>query len=108
VDEFDGTPELRELLTALQTRVETLEAALGGSLPVTGMLGRLSAGEHAIAQGVLAGRTNQQIARDLRYSPKTVEWNLTRIYRKLGVRSRTELAVRLARDVGAPGLAAVS
>ena len=25
--------------------------------------------------------------------PKTVEWNLTRIYRKLNVRSRTELAV---------------
>jgi DNA-binding CsgD family transcriptional regulator len=27
-------------------------------------------------------------------SAKTVEWNLTRIYRKLGVRSRTELAAR--------------
>ncbi len=25
-------------------------------------------------------------------SPKTVEWNLSKIYRKLGVRSRTELA----------------
>jgi DNA-binding CsgD family transcriptional regulator len=28
----------------------------------------------------------------LHLSPKTVEWNLTRIYRKVGVRSRTELA----------------
>jgi DNA-binding CsgD family transcriptional regulator len=25
--------------------------------------------------------------------PKTVEWNLTKIYRKLNVRTRTELAV---------------
>jgi DNA-binding CsgD family transcriptional regulator len=107
VDEPHGTRDLCELLVALQARVETLEAVLG-SLPVTGTLGRLSAGEHAIAQRVLAGRTNQQIARDLRYSPKTVEWNLTRIYRKLGVRSRTELAVRLAREVARPGLAAVS
>jgi hypothetical protein len=30
-------------------------------------------------------------------SPKTIEWNLSKIYRKLGVRSRTELAAKLAR-----------
>ena len=96
-------------LVELQRRVELLEAALvGSSLPVTGALGRLSAAEHAIAQRVLAGRTNEQIARELHYSPKTVEWTLTKVYRKLHVRSRTELAVRLARETTSPGLAAVS
>ncbi len=29
-------------------------------------------------------------------SPKTVKWNLSKVYRKLGVRSRTELAAALA------------
>jgi DNA-binding CsgD family transcriptional regulator len=29
-------------------------------------------------------------------SPKTVQWNLSKIYRKLGVRSRAELAATLA------------
>jgi DNA-binding CsgD family transcriptional regulator len=28
-------------------------------------------------------------------SPKTVEWNLSKIYRKLGVRGRGELAAKL-------------
>jgi DNA-binding CsgD family transcriptional regulator len=41
-------------------------------------------------------RRNDEIARELHLSPKTVEWNLTRIYRKLGVRSRTELAALLS------------
>jgi DNA-binding NarL/FixJ family response regulator len=95
-------PSIADLLGGLrdlQRRVETLEAALAGDeLPVTGALGRLSAGEHAIARCVLAGQTNEQIARRLHYSPKTIEWALTKIYRKLHVRSRTELAVRLARE----------
>jgi DNA-binding CsgD family transcriptional regulator len=30
-------------------------------------------------------------------SPKTVEWNLSKVYRKLHVRSRTELAAKSAR-----------
>jgi DNA-binding NarL/FixJ family response regulator len=32
------------------------------------------------------------VALALHLSPRTVEWNLSKIYRKLGVRSRTELA----------------
>jgi ATP/maltotriose-dependent transcriptional regulator MalT len=48
--------------------------------------------ERQIAELVAAGATNDETARRLFMSPKTVEWNLSRIYRKLGVRSRTELA----------------
>jgi DNA-binding CsgD family transcriptional regulator len=48
--------------------------------------------EQRIAALVTEGCTNGQIAARLSLSPKTVEANLTRTYRKLGVRSRTELA----------------
>jgi DNA-binding NarL/FixJ family response regulator len=40
---------------------------------------------------VADGATNQEAASTLFLSVKTVEWNLSRVYRKLGIRSRTEL-----------------
>jgi len=52
----------------------------------------LSATEERIVELARSGRTNREIAEALSLSPKTVEWNLSKIYRKLGVRSRTELA----------------
>ena len=39
------------------------------------------------------GRTNQETAETLYLSVKTVDFHLQNIYRKLGLRSRTELAV---------------
>ncbi|MBV9334460.1 MAG: AAA family ATPase [Solirubrobacterales bacterium] len=54
--------------------------------------GSLSATEEAIARLVAAGRTNREAAVALHLSPRTIEWNLSKLYRKLGVRSRTELA----------------
>jgi DNA-binding NarL/FixJ family response regulator len=56
----------------------------------------LSETERLIAQAVVAGRRNGQVAEDLHLSPHTVAWNLTKIYRKLGVGSRTELAAVMA------------
>ena len=57
--------------------------------------------EDRVARLAADGLTNGQIAERLFLSPKTVEVNLTRIYRKLGVR-RAALATRLAElgDVG--------
>ena len=52
----------------------------------------LSAAEHQVVELVRAGRTNREIAETLHLSPKTVESNLSKVYRKLGVRSRAELA----------------
>lgn len=48
--------------------------------------------ERRIADLVSAGQTNPEIAATLYISVKTVEANLTRIYRKLGLRSRIDLA----------------
>ncbi len=48
--------------------------------------------EHRIADLVALGRRNREIAGELFISVATVEAHLTRIYRKLGVRSRTELS----------------
>ena len=59
----------------------------------------LSATETEIIELVVAGRSNKEVAQALHLSPKTVEWNLSKVYRKLGVHSRTELAAnRPARD----------
>ena len=48
--------------------------------------------ERQIAELVVQGRTNREVADALFVSVHTVEANLKRIYRKLGIRSRTELA----------------
>jgi DNA-binding CsgD family transcriptional regulator len=45
---------------------------------------------------VAAGHTNREVAAELFLTVHTVEKALTRIYSKLGVRSRAELARRLA------------
>ncbi len=60
--------------------------------------GGLTATEETIARLVGAGLTNRDIADRTFLSPKTVEANLTRIYRKVGVRSRAGLASRFATD----------
>jgi DNA-binding CsgD family transcriptional regulator len=57
----------------------------------------LSQRERSIAELVAEGRSNKEVAAALYVSPKTVENNLSRIYAKLGVRSRTELARALQR-----------
>jgi DNA-binding CsgD family transcriptional regulator len=44
---------------------------------------------------VAEGRTNREVAEALFVSVHTVEANLKRVYRKLDVRSRTELARKL-------------
>jgi len=60
----------------------------------------LTATEERVASLVAQGNTNQQVADALFMSVNTVQWNLSKIYRKLGVRSRTELAARLGRSEG--------
>jgi DNA-binding NarL/FixJ family response regulator len=58
--------------------------------------GELSETERLIVELVVSGRRNREVADELHLSPNTVAWNLSKIYRKLGVASRTELAAQVA------------
>jgi DNA-binding CsgD family transcriptional regulator len=57
-----------------------------------GVTGELTATESRVAQLVARGMTNKEVAAVLTVTVGAVEAHLTRIYAKLGVRSRTELA----------------
>ncbi|MBE8524339.1 AAA family ATPase [Amycolatopsis sp. H6(2020)] len=65
-------------------------------------LAQLSGREREISRLVSDGRTNQQIARTLGLSHKTVETYLARIFKKLALCSRAQLATIVGRSVSAP------
>jgi DNA-binding CsgD family transcriptional regulator len=79
-------------LWADKTRAEL--ARIGGRAPSRG---ELTESERRIAALVAEGHTNREVAAALFVTEHTVEGALTRAYRKLGVRSRAELAARLRR-----------
>jgi DNA-binding CsgD family transcriptional regulator len=68
-------------------------ARLPGRRPADG--NALTAREREVAELVAAGLANKEIAARLFLSVRAVEANLSRVYGKLGVRSRTELAARV-------------
>jgi DNA-binding CsgD family transcriptional regulator len=80
-------------LWADKTRAEL--ARIGGRAPSSL---DLTPTEDRVAALVAAGSTNREVADALFVSIHTVEANLKRIYRKLGVRSRTELASKFPPD----------
>jgi DNA-binding CsgD family transcriptional regulator len=49
-----------------------------------------------VAELAAAGLTNREVAMAAFMSPKTVEANLARIYRKLAIKSRAELGARMS------------
>jgi LuxR family maltose regulon positive regulatory protein len=51
-----------------------------------------------LALAVAEGASNSETAAALYLMPKTVEYHLTRVYRKLGLRSRAELVRQFARS----------
>jgi DNA-binding CsgD family transcriptional regulator len=81
---FDG---LGAALWADKARAEL--ARIGGRAPSSL---DLTPTEDKVAALVASGSTNREVADALFVSVHTVEANLKRIYRKLGIRSRTELA----------------
>jgi DNA-binding CsgD family transcriptional regulator len=81
--------------TPWSERARTELASIGGRPPPTG---DLTPTERRVALMAAAGRTNREIADALFLSVRTVAGHLSHIYRKLGVRSRTELAAVLRPD----------
>jgi DNA-binding CsgD family transcriptional regulator len=59
-------------------------------------LDQLTPQELQIAHLLADGRTTREAAAAIFLSPKTVEYHLRHVYRKLGINSRDELAARLA------------
>jgi DNA-binding CsgD family transcriptional regulator len=78
---------------AAQARAELARVGLRRSSGET-----LTEGERRVAELAAAGMTNRDVAATLFLSPKTVEVTLSRVYAKLGIRSRAELGARIATD----------
>jgi DNA-binding CsgD family transcriptional regulator len=104
---IDARAHLREALAVFE-RLEAMPWAerAGAELRATGERMRardvstadeLTPQELQIALVVGEGKTNREAGAQLFLSPKTVEWHLGHVYRKLGVRSRAELVRALAR-----------
>lgn len=53
-----------------------------------------------VAELVAAGMSNREVAATLYMSLRTVEAHLTKVYRELGIRSRAQLAAKLATGTG--------
>jgi len=85
---FDGLPAP---LWSERAREELRRTGLRRSAP-----DGLTESEQRVAELAASGLTNREVAKRLFISPKTVEANLARAYRKLGIRSRAELGAQLA------------
>jgi DNA-binding CsgD family transcriptional regulator len=79
------------------------EGAVTPALSTVGSRVMLSPGEHDVARLAAAGRSNPEIAAQLHLSRRTVENYLYRVYEKLGISGRADLAAALQGDIGATG-----
>jgi DNA-binding CsgD family transcriptional regulator len=104
----DSRPILRAALETFQRLGATpwadrCRVELGASVESTrprddGASTKLTPQELQVAIVVATGKTNREAGAALFLSPKTIETHLGRVYRKLDIRSRTELAALLARE----------
>ena len=80
---------------ALHQRART-ELAATGARPrrefLRGGPASLTPSERRIAELAVGGHSNREIAQQLFVTPKTVEYHLRNVYRKLGIAGRRELA----------------
>jgi DNA-binding NarL/FixJ family response regulator len=93
-EEYARHEELAPLLTRIRWLLERLGEAPDGELP--GRLAELSTAERRVAQLVVAGKRNREVAAELGVSVKSVEWHVSHILRKLSITSRHDLADALA------------
>ena len=92
VNPFDLPAAIRQIVD--ESVIHRSLAAADGAVPAT-RAGGLSEKEVAVLVELCYGHTNKQIAVSLWLSEQTVKFHLRNIYRKLGIKSRTE-ALRYA------------
>jgi DNA-binding CsgD family transcriptional regulator len=80
---------------AERARIELRAAGEHARRGTVDALSQLTSQEEEISRLVAQGSTNREIAAHLFISPSTVEYHLHKAFRKLGVRSRTELGRRI-------------
>src|SRR5262249_32187562 len=102
-DEREATAQLEDALDSFQRLgaapwVARAEAALGAErdAPVASVALLLTSAELRVAMAVAKGCTNREAGEELFLSTRTVDAHLRAIYRKLDIRTRTELALMLA------------
>ena len=91
---------LGEALVAFETLGSRLwadraRAELARTNVTPGRANELTPSEQRVAELAASGMTNRDVAATLFVSAKTVEANLTQVYRKLGIRTRAELGRRM-------------
>ncbi len=78
--------------------VASIQEVLDSTAPATSTdSGTLTPHELRIARMVIGGMTNKEVARTFEVTTRAIELHLTRIYRKLGIRGRAQLAPALLR-----------
>jgi DNA-binding CsgD family transcriptional regulator len=87
---------------AERTRVELVATGERARKRTVETLYELTPQESQVSRLAAEGATNQQIAAQLFISSSTVEYHLAKAFRKLGVRSRTQLAHHLLRPAAHP------
>ncbi len=93
-----GAPRVAEEARSELRRAGVRVARGGGRALGTEGLDVLSSREREIAELVAEGLSNREIGARLFLSEKTIETHLTRVFQKLGVRSRTQVAAQVVRD----------
>lgn len=88
--EFDETTQLID--TGLSLTLRPLGNLFSLEIWPTGPFDQLTEREKTIANAVSQGKTFKQIAKDLNLSPSTVANHLYRVYQKLNIQSRNQLA----------------
>jgi DNA-binding CsgD family transcriptional regulator len=81
-----------EGMAPLADRCGTLLVRCGVAIdPEHDPLAALSPAERRVVELVLTGMTNREVAGELFVTVKAVEWQLSSVYRKLGIRGRRDL-----------------
>jgi DNA-binding CsgD family transcriptional regulator len=99
-DRLGATPwSERARMELRATGAATAEGDVTAEAQAAAGLAELTAHELQIARLVAYGMTNREVAAKLFLSPKTIEYHLSQIYRKLDLRGRAQLAKLMASEL---------